>query len=112
MLVIPDGLYDVAGLERAINIAVNGVPDPRARGHYYKRPSGSDFSEIADDGTTSTAIPEIKAMQGRDQSRAEQSYEQGRLAALREQTAAAEAAAQDSAAQRRIGDRPSFVFKK
>ena len=57
VVVIPDGLYDVAGLERAINIAVNGVPDPRARGHYYKRPSGSDFSEIADDGTTDTAIP-------------------------------------------------------
>ena len=57
VLVIPDGLYDVAGLERAINIAVNGVPDPRARGHYYKRPSGSDFSEIADDGTTDVAIP-------------------------------------------------------
>ena len=56
VVVIPDGLYDVAGLERAINIAVNGVPDPRARGHYYKRPSGSDFSEIADDGTTGTAI--------------------------------------------------------
>ena len=28
----------LAGLERAINIAVNGVPDPRVRGHYCKRP--------------------------------------------------------------------------
>ena len=68
--------------------------------------------QVAKSEQQSEIIAEIKAMQGRDQSRAEQSYEQGRLAALREQTAAAEAAAQDSAAQRRIGDRPSFVFKK
>ena len=55
-VVIPDGLYDVAGLQRAINMAVNGVSDPRARGHYYMRPTGSDFSEIGADGSTGSAI--------------------------------------------------------
>ena len=56
-------------------------------------------------------------MQSKSEMANEQSYEQGRLDALREQTAAAEAAVQESAAHRRIGDRParsspSFVFKK
>ena len=55
-VVIPDGLYDVEGLQRAINMAVNGVSDPRARGHYYMRPAGSDFSEIGADGSTGSAI--------------------------------------------------------
>ena len=55
-VVIPDGLYDVEGLQRAINMAVNGVSDPRARGHYYMRPAGSDFSEIGVDGSTGSAI--------------------------------------------------------
>ena len=39
-VIIPDGLYDVEGLQRAVNMAVNGVSDPRARGHYYMRPAG------------------------------------------------------------------------
>ena len=31
-VVIPDGLYDVEGLQRAVNIAVNHIGDARSRG--------------------------------------------------------------------------------
>ena len=42
-VVIPDGLYDVDGLQKAINIRMNAVSDPRARGNYYMRPSGVEI---------------------------------------------------------------------
>eukprot|EP01043_Picozoa_sp_COSAG02_P074777 COSAG02_NODE_15125_length_1201_cov_35.723230_2_plen_69_part_00 len=54
-MVVLDGLYDVGGLQRAINMAVNGVSDPRVRGHYYMRPTGNDFAEIVADGATGSA---------------------------------------------------------
>ena len=46
-MVIPDGLYDVARLERAINIRMNAISDPRVHANFYRRPGGNDGSAVA-----------------------------------------------------------------
>ena len=55
-VIVPDGLYDVAGLERAINIRMNAVSYPRVHANFYRRPGGNDGSAVNSDGTTGAAV--------------------------------------------------------
>ena len=56
VLTVPVGLYDVAGLELAINTAVNHMVEPRAQS-FAKRPKATSYVTVAQDGADGADIP-------------------------------------------------------